>query len=101
MVTSTDTVSVKDCVLEVVRSMGYEDLKEGQVLVMSEFVGGMCLCPANGIWQKLLLWLPSWHFSTFQGTTKRYHRGSVTTGCCYEGSGSLVRSFSHASGRKC
>ena len=38
-----DTVSVKDCMLEVVRSMGYEDLKEGQVLVMSEFVGGMCL----------------------------------------------------------
>jgi len=43
MVTSTDTVSVKNCVLEVVRSMGYEDLKEGQVLVMSEFVGGMRL----------------------------------------------------------
>ena len=43
MVTSTDTVSVKDCVLEVVRSTGYEDLKEGQVLVMSEFVGGVRL----------------------------------------------------------
>lgn len=53
------------------------------------------------IWQKLLLRLPSWHFSTFQGTTKRYRHGSVTTGCYYEGSGSLVWSFSRASGRKC
>ena len=40
MATSRDTVSVKDCALEVARSMGYKDLKEEQVLVVSEFVGG-------------------------------------------------------------
>ena len=34
------TTTVKNCVLEVAQSMGYQDVKEEQVEAVSEFVGG-------------------------------------------------------------